>query len=162
MRFNPTKDIFHLPLASHDSGGEEAKKSFKEKLALLVHCFAFTLEEGDKPTLTPSDSVGLWRTTGGSGSHRRLHHRPILPACPRPETREHTCPNKTYPNTNTNTNTLSPKSRSRDLKYRDWSPQTQNLRNLPPLAQKAFDGYQADLTPSSSRPQSLSKYKNAT
>ena len=146
--------------------GERRQKSPKEKPALLVHCFAFTLEEGDNPTLPPSDSVGLWRTTGGSGSHGASTHRPILPACPRPETREHTCPNTTYPNTNTNTkfrdpllahfvrpesthahcpnttylNIQSLKSRSREwctlthnLKFRYWSPQTQNLRP-PPLA----------------------------
>ena len=89
--------------------------------------------EATGASTTPADPPCL-PTSRDQRAHIPKYHIPkntqnlrTPPPCPRLETREHTCPSNTYPNT------LSPKSRSRNLKSRDWSPQTQNLRTLPPL-----------------------------
>ena len=106
--------------------GERRQKSYKEKLALLVHCFAFTLEEETSQLSlrrTPSDSGGRLveveatgaTTTGRSSllahvlrpesTHAQITHTQtqtqtqnlgILLACPRRQTREHTCPLPKY------------------------------------------------------------------
>ena len=130
-------------------GENPPKKSWR---CLFTVLFSHYKKETSQLSLrrTPSDSGGRLveveatgaSTTGRSSllahvlrpesTHTQIPHTQKYtkskdpPPCPRLETREHTCPSNTYPNT------LSPKSRSRNLKSRDWSPQTQNLRTLPP------------------------------